>query len=103
MAIIVTNGAVAAAAGRSAGLFITDLDGTLLRSDRTFAATDLAALHRLGDLGIVRVVATGRSIFSFESVRPAGLPVDYVIFFERRGNRRAPGRQDRAQRQPRAG
>lgn len=81
MAIIVTNGAVASTpAGRPAGLFITDLDGTLLRSDRTFAATDLAALRRLGDIGIVRVVATGRSIFSFESVRPAGLPVDYVIF-----------------------
>ncbi len=81
MAIIVTNGSIASTPIQPpAGLFITDLDGTLLRSDRTFAAADLAALRRLGERGVVRVVATGRSIFSFESVRPAGLPIDYVIF-----------------------
>ena len=48
---------------RPTGLFVTDLDGTLLRSDRTFAADDLAALRRLGECGVVRVVATGRSLF----------------------------------------
>jgi HAD superfamily hydrolase (TIGR01484 family) len=81
MAIIITDGSVASTrAQRPAGLFVTDLDGTLLRSDRTFAAADLDALRRLGALGVVRVVATGRSIFSFESVRPGDLPVDYVIF-----------------------
>ncbi len=92
MAIIVMNSAIASApAGKPAGLFITDLDGTLLRSDRTFAAADLAALRRLGGLGIVRVVATGRSLFSFESVQPAGLPVDYVIFSSGAGIAAHPG------------
>jgi hydroxymethylpyrimidine pyrophosphatase-like HAD family hydrolase len=69
------------APGRTpAGLFVTDLDGTLLRSDRTFAAADLDALRRLGERGVVRVVATGRSFFSFDKVRTPGLPLDYLVF-----------------------
>ena len=81
MAIIVTSGSSASTPiPLPAGLFITDLDGTLLRSDRTFAAADLAGLRRLGELSVIRVVATGRSMFSFERIRPAGLPIDYVIF-----------------------
>jgi hydroxymethylpyrimidine pyrophosphatase-like HAD family hydrolase len=69
------------ALGRTpSGLFVTDLDGTLLRSDRTFAAADLAALRRLGDCGVVRVLATGRSLFSFDKVRTPDLPLDYLVF-----------------------
>ena len=64
----------------SKGLFVTDLDGTLLRSDRTFAQADLNALKKLGKLHITRVIATGRSIFSFNTVADSRLPVDYVIF-----------------------
>ncbi len=63
-----------------AGLFVTDLDGTLLRSDRTVSESDRAALHRLGDRGVVRVVATGRSLFSFGRIEAPRLPIDYVIF-----------------------
>ncbi len=62
------------------GLFVTDLDGTLLRSDRTFAAADLAALRRLGERRVVRVLATGRSLFSFDKVRTPDLPLDYLVF-----------------------
>ncbi len=70
-----------ASPGRTpSGLFVTDLDGTLLRSDRTFAAADLAALRRLGEHGVVRVVATGRSLFSFDKVRAPELPLDYLVF-----------------------
>jgi Cof subfamily protein (haloacid dehalogenase superfamily) len=64
----------------SKGLFITDLDGTLLRSDRTFAEADLNALKKLEDLQITRVIATGRSFFSFNTVADSRLPVDYVLF-----------------------
>jgi HAD superfamily hydrolase (TIGR01484 family) len=64
----------------SKGLFITDFDGTLLRSDRTFAKSDLKALNQLGKLHITRVIATGRSIFSFNTAADSGLPIDYVIF-----------------------
>jgi hydroxymethylpyrimidine pyrophosphatase-like HAD family hydrolase len=64
----------------SRGLFVTDFDGTLLRSDRTFAENDLLALKRLGKMNITRAIATGRSIFSFNTVAESDLPVDFVIF-----------------------
>jgi len=63
-----------------AGLFITDLDGTLFRSDRTAAERDLETLVILGKKGVVRAVATGRSLFSFKRAVGDTLPVDYVIF-----------------------
>ena len=62
------------------GLFVMDLDGTLLRSDRTFSMTDLDALGKLGDLGIIRAIATGRSLYSFNTIPAADLPLDFVIF-----------------------
>ena len=62
------------------GLFIMDLDGTLLRSDRTFSSIDLDALEQLGELGIIRAIATGRSLYSFNTVEVGDLPVDFVIF-----------------------
>ncbi|HSV93989.1 MAG TPA: HAD family hydrolase, partial [Desulfobacterales bacterium] len=88
-----------ASRGRSpSGLFVTDLDGTLLRSDRTFAAADLAALRRLGECGVVRVLATGRSLFSFEKVRTSELPLDYLVFSTGAGLAELPsGRIVRAQ------
>jgi hydroxymethylpyrimidine pyrophosphatase-like HAD family hydrolase len=62
------------------GLFIVDFDGTLLRSDRTFAEIDLEALQQLGERGIVRAIATGRSLFSFNRACISNLPLDFVIF-----------------------
>ncbi|MCP4117347.1 MAG: HAD-IIB family hydrolase [Desulfobacteraceae bacterium] len=70
------------------GMFITDLDGTLLRDDKRLADSDISALEALGARGITRVVATGRSWDSFrEIMEKLGfmgpgrvLPVDYVIF-----------------------
>jgi hydroxymethylpyrimidine pyrophosphatase-like HAD family hydrolase len=81
MSIIIENDDMGARAPQPqpAGLFITDLDGTLLRSDRTFSASDLASLRSLGDHRVVRVVATGRSMFSFRQVQMPGLPIDYMI------------------------
>ena len=62
------------------GLFIMDFDGTLLRSDRTVASKDLDALRQLGELGIIRAIATGRSLFSFNTVTIPDLPMDFVIY-----------------------
>ena len=45
-------------------LFLTDLDGTLLRSDRTIGERTLDSLERLAERQVVRVVATGRSLHS---------------------------------------
>jgi hypothetical protein len=62
------------------GLFIMDFDGTLLRSDRTFSSIDLDALGQLGELGIIRAIATGRSLYSFNTTAVGDLPLDFVIF-----------------------
>ncbi len=62
------------------GLFVCDFDGTLLRSDRSFSNADLKALKPLDELGIVRVIATGRSIYSLNTVSISELPVDFIIF-----------------------
>ncbi len=61
-------------------MLITDLDGTLLRSDRTFSSTCLSTLEALGHQGILRVIATGRSLYSAHKVLPAAFPLDYLIF-----------------------
>ncbi len=66
-------------ARRPAGLFITDLDGTLLGPERTIAEDDRRALFALSEAGIVRAVATGRSIFSLRRLDLSAIPVDYLI------------------------
>ena len=80
--IITIDHQLSAAPGsrRPRGLFIMDLDGTLLRSDRTFSSIDLDALGHLGELGIIRTIATGRSLYSFKAAAAENLPVDFVIF-----------------------
>lgn len=62
------------------GAIFTDLDGTLLDSRQQVSSTNLACLHRLGEAGVVRVIATGRSHLSFQRVIPPGFPADYLIF-----------------------
>ena len=70
------------------GMFVVDLDGTLLNSQRQFAEEDLNALSRLQQMHYLVVIATGRSNYSFlkllEKLKYLGparsLPVDYVIF-----------------------
>lgn len=69
------------------GLFVTDLDGTLLTDEKVIAEVDLEALQRLRAMGILVVIATGRSDFSFNrlmhqlgySGSGTSLTVDYVI------------------------
>lgn len=61
-------------------LFVTDLDGTLLQSDRTIGARTLDAFVRLGERKVVRVVATGRSLHSVRLVLDREAPIDYLIF-----------------------
>lgn len=61
-------------------LIAVDFDGTLLRSDRTLDPVDLATLEALGHEGVVRVLATGRSLFSLRRALTVALPVDWVVF-----------------------
>ncbi len=62
------------------GLFVTDLDGTLLDADGGVSRKNLEALETLNQLGIRTAVATGRSLYSYINSAGAGLPVDYVLF-----------------------
>lgn len=57
----------------------TDLDGTLLGPDRRISNANLRALHELGERGIIRVIATGRSRFSANRALSPDLPVDYLV------------------------
>ena len=72
------------------GLFVCDFDGTLLRSDRSFSNADLEALKQLEAFGVVRVIATGRSIYSLNTVSISELPVDFIIFSSGAGITRHP-------------
>ena len=61
-------------------ILITDLDGTLLNQERKVSPADRDALQRCPDHGIVRVVATGRNLYSAHKVLTPDFPIDYLIF-----------------------
>jgi len=62
------------------GLVATDLDGTLLRSDKSISEADLAMLEHLGEKKIFRVVATGRNLSKVKEVIHEHVPFDYIAF-----------------------
>ncbi|MFP4664602.1 MAG: HAD-IIB family hydrolase [Bacteroidales bacterium] len=57
-----------------------DYDGTLAQTNGRVGETEISALEKLGKSGIIRVVATGRSLFSADEVMQAELPIDYLVF-----------------------
>jgi hypothetical protein len=59
---------------------VTDLDGTLLNSESKVGVIDTETLIGLKRQGIIIIIATGRSIFSFKRVIPEGFPADWLIF-----------------------
>jgi len=61
-------------------MVVTDLDGTLLREDRTVSERDYRTLLALGGRGLLRVIATGRSLFSARKVLCEDFPIDYLVF-----------------------
>lgn len=61
-------------------LIATDLDGTLLRDDKSVSETDMHTLEILGKMNIIRVAATGRSMYSVRKVIPENFPFDYIVF-----------------------
>jgi HAD superfamily hydrolase (TIGR01484 family) len=79
--------------GMRLGLVVTDLDGTLLDSQRQLGARDRATLQELGARGVVRVVATGRSLFSAQRVLAADFPIDFLVFSSGAGIMSWPTRQ----------
>ena len=61
-------------------LVATDLDGTFLRNDKTISPSNLNTLKKLGNLGIIRVAATGRNMHKVKEVIPDYVPFDYIVY-----------------------
>ncbi len=61
-------------------MFVTDYDGTLASNSGFVSLENIDALEKLGENGVVRVIATGRSLFSLFQVIDFTFPVDYVVF-----------------------
>lgn len=61
-------------------MVVTDLDGTLLNGFGLTSKVDFDTLVQLGREGIVRTIATGRSLYSVNKVIDDSFPVDYIIF-----------------------
>ncbi len=62
------------------GLFATDFDGTLLTFDKRVLAENYRALEKLSERRVMRVIATGRSLYSLSTVITDTFPVEYVVF-----------------------
>lgn len=61
-------------------MVITDLDGTLFMDDKSVSKEDYNTLHELGKNGILRIAATGRSLYSAQIALNDNFPLDYLIF-----------------------
>jgi HAD superfamily hydrolase (TIGR01484 family) len=61
------------------GIVVSDLDGTLLDSNQRLSEADRGTLLELGQRGVVRVVATGRSLFSALRVVGDDWPIDFLV------------------------
>lgn len=61
-------------------MVVTDLDGTLLNGFGLTSKVDYDTLVQLGREGVVRTIATGRSLYSVNKVIDDSFPVDYIIF-----------------------
>jgi len=65
---------------KNLSMVVTDLDGTLLGPDGRISPADRQTLQMLGERNIVRVIATGRSLYSVRCAIDPLFPIDYVIF-----------------------
>ena len=74
-------------------LLVADLDGTLLPHVGNIDPTVIALLEQLGTMGVVRVVATGRSLYSVGLVLPDNFPIDHLIFSSGAGATTWPSKQ----------
>ncbi len=62
------------------GAIITDLDGTILPRGGKVSDEVSAALQWIGEKGDVRIIATGRNLYSAMQVLADDFPIDYLVF-----------------------
>lgn len=61
-------------------ILISDLDGTLLEKDGKINPQVVEDFRTLKKAGYTRVIATGRSIYSFYKAIEEDFPIDYLVF-----------------------
>lgn len=61
-------------------IFACDFDGTLYSDSHTISSEDLVTLEKLGNIGVTRVIATGRNLYSIINKIPSNFPIDYLVF-----------------------
>lgn len=61
-------------------MIVTDLDGTLLNDKSTISDENLQTLGEVGNKNIIRVFATGRSLYGVFKVFDRTSPFDYIVF-----------------------
>ncbi|MEA1973899.1 MAG: HAD-IIB family hydrolase [Candidatus Cloacimonadota bacterium] len=61
-------------------LVVTDLDKTLLNDKKKVSTKDKVTLENLSKKNIVRIIATGRSLYHFGFAIKDDFPIDYIIF-----------------------
>lgn len=59
---------------------ISDLDGTLLPKGESISTETMKAFERAGANGCLRIIATGRNLYSALKVLPPHFPIDYLVF-----------------------
>ena len=64
----------------SKSVVITDLDGTILPRGGRISGAVLDAFQRIGKSGNVRIIATGRNLYSARQVLADDFPIDYLVF-----------------------
>ena len=60
-------------------IVFTDLDRTLFTSDSKISQRNYDSLVKLGENGVIRVIVTGRNLYSAQLVLPPNFPIDYLI------------------------
>ncbi|MDR3134534.1 MAG: Cof-type HAD-IIB family hydrolase [Deltaproteobacteria bacterium] len=61
-------------------IIFVDFDGTIKPTGGHVSRLDITAMAKLGSMGIIRVVATGRGLFSFQRDFPERFELDYLLF-----------------------
>lgn len=61
-------------------IFVTDFDGTLADDNGIVSQSAILQLKRIENKNVIRVIATGRNLFSLKKSIPEDFPVDYIVF-----------------------
>ena len=61
-------------------IMVSDLDGTLINGNKIFENKIIDTLNNLNKFNILRIIATGRNLFSANKILYNSFPIDYLVF-----------------------